>query len=74
MKINAGNPNYPEGVTEADIDGIGEPIGFAEEDKETVTEIVDDLYRMYGTDSGVLFGISERIIVEKIVRFALENN
>jgi len=43
-----------------------------EEEKMEIKEIVDSLYQEYGTDSNVLFGISERIIVEKIVEFVLK--
>lgn len=34
-------------------------------------EIVSKLYKAYGTDSGILFGIKERVVVEAIVKFTL---
>lgn len=34
-------------------------------------EIVDSFYKSYGTDSGIIFGIKERSIVEAIVGFVL---
>ena len=37
-------------------------------DKKT---IVDSIYKAYGSDSGVLFGIKERKIVEAIVEFTI---
>ena len=36
--------------------------------KTTAKEIVDYLYTKYGTDSGILFGISEKAVVELIVQ------
>ncbi len=36
-------------------------------------EIVNKLYNSFGTDSGILFGIKERQIVETIVEFTLES-
>ena len=36
-------------------------------------EIVNKLYAAYGTDSGILFGIKERSIVEAIVDFTLNS-
>jgi hypothetical protein len=33
--------------------------------------IVDGIYKAYGSDSGVLFGIKERSIVEAIVEFTI---
>lgn len=37
----------------------------------TKSEIVKSLYDAYGTDSGILFGIAEKSIVETIVAFTL---
>ena len=34
-------------------------------------QIVDKLYSAYGTDSGIIFGIKDRKIVEGIVEFTL---
>lgn len=34
-------------------------------------QIVNDIYKAYGTDSGILFGIKEREIVAAIVEFTL---
>ena len=36
-------------------------------------EIVNKLYAAYGTDSGILFGIKKREIVEAIVDFTLNS-
>ncbi len=35
-------------------------------------KIIDILYKAYGTDSGVLFGISDRDAVGAIIKFAVE--
>jgi hypothetical protein len=37
-------------------------------------EIMDILYRIYGTDSGIIFGITSSKIVGVIVQFTLEHS
>ena len=37
----------------------------------TKEEIVNDIYAAYGSDSGILFGIKEKSVVEAIVEFTL---
>lgn len=39
-----------------------------------IEELVQDIYRAYGTDSGYLFGLNpnQRIIVEAIVKAAIQ--
>lgn len=38
----------------------------------TKEQIVDSIYKAYGTNSGILFGIKERMIVEAIVEFTIK--
>jgi len=38
---------------------------------EKVNNIMDKLYKTYGTDTGILFGITDKNIVEAIVDFTL---
>lgn len=38
---------------------------------KNANDITNKLYAAYGTDSGILFGIKERQIVEAIVKFTM---
>jgi hypothetical protein len=62
----------PNGITIGDsntkyVDSNGVPV----KDMPDKKAIVDDIYNAYGSDSGVLFGITERGIVEAIVEFTI---
>lgn len=71
--------SWQEGKTIIDANGfiqtgILSPIQLMElyyQEKITSEMILDKLYTAYGSDSGILFGITSRIIVQTIVEFTI---
>lgn len=51
---------------------IQKGVTIMEDMDRRATRIADKLYAAYGTDTGVLFGITDRSIIESIIRFTLE--